>query len=101
MSRTELHTADIADTGDAYTNVTGSSIASKRALDVSSMGADGVTDVLGNPIVWDTIAYAEPDTVTETYTYSLAAADLVIYTVTYTDSGKETLAATAVVKSAP
>lgn len=102
MAANELHTADaIDDTSLPHKNVTGTTIGTKRCIDVTSLGADGVTDVNGAPIVWDTITYAEPTTSSETYTYSFNSTDLVIYTVTYTDDTKETLASNAVVKSAP
>lgn len=103
MSRSEISTIDEIDTRSEvdHKNVTGTTFGSKRGLDMAPMGADGVTDVDGNPIVWDNIAYAEPTTASETYTYSFGGSDLVVYTITYTDATKATLAANAVVKSAP
>ena len=101
-SRTELYASDTHnDDGAEATNITATTSGTKRALDVALTGADGITDVDGNPIAWDTIAYAEPTASSETYTYSLDGTDLVVYTVSYTDATKETLAATAIVKSAP
>jgi hypothetical protein len=103
MARNEIHAQDAVDqpTGEAFGNITGSTVGTKRALDVASLGADGVTDVNGNAIAWDAIAYAEPTTASETYTYSLGGTDLVVYTITYTDATKATLASNAIAKSAP
>jgi hypothetical protein len=103
MAKSSLHAADALETLDdvASGNITGTTIGTKRGLDISPVGADGITDVNGNPIQWDTVAYAEPTTSSETYTYSLDAVDLVVYTTFYTDATKATLAATAITKTAP
>ena len=100
-NRNEIHTSDtLNDDGEEFQNITGSTIGTKRALDVTVLGGGGaITDATGQPVNWDTITVAEPSATVETYTYSFGVTDLVVVTSTYTDSTKDTLS--TVIKTAP
>jgi len=50
--------------------------------------SDGPIQTTSDDVVYDRIDATYPDNVTEVYTYSLAATDVLITTVVYTDSTK-------------
>ena len=101
MAKSELHGADAVDAPDdgATGNITASTAGTKRGIDVSILGDGTISDINGNPVQWTTITVTQTSATIETFTYSNAGGDLVIYTTTYTDATHDVLV--SVVKTAP
>lgn len=102
MAKNELFAEDAVSSevhSSPASNITGTTIGTKRAMDVTSLGSGAITDVNGAPINWTTTTLVETSSTIDTFTYSNAGGDLVIYTVTYTDATHDVLS--TVVKTAP
>lgn len=102
MAKQEIFANDALESeinGNPASNITGTTIGTKRAMDVTSLGSGAITDVNGSPINWTTVTLVETSTTIDTFTYSNSGGDLVIYTVTYTDATHDVLS--TVVKTAP
>ena len=102
MGRMELQAQDALDrpSGEAHGNVTGETIGTKRALHVKALGNSGITDISGDPVIWDTLSVDNSGTDSTVYTYFTNGTDSqLVITVTYTDTTKETIS--TVVKTEP
>jgi len=92
LAKNEIHSTDAVDTtAEEYKNTTGTTLGTKRGIDVAAIGAAPVTNLVGEPIIWDTITLDASGATVDEYTYTLSAATQLVITITYTSSAKSTI----------